>query len=1149
MPRRRRGAVDSSESEEEPEAAVNTKVEESDAYSDASEPNGASGPDDASEPSDDPEPIRARNRRRRLRLRQAGSTNENGEDSPHFPVVLRTNGRRRPKVEEDESYSDASASAASDSDTADEEEELEFSDGGFVVDSDDNVIPKKKTARRSRGPPRKKQRRRPKVEQFSGSDDDDEFSGSDDSITEELRELKGEQSPPQKLRHYRERPPVDYAIPPPPTVEEIAQSTAKPPAKDVRPRRLFDVKGPFGGQEVHTIFELPATELKEIVARGEARRGAIDKAAAAPATAQVPQAANDRDSADVDPVDVSGDVDFSMVGGLDDYVSKLKEMVSLPLLYPELYEKFGLTPPRGVLFHGPPGTGKTLMARALAASHRQEKVTFYMRKGADVLSKWIGESERQLRALFEEAQKNQPSIIFFDEIDGLAPVRSARQEQHHASIVSTLLALMDGMDNRGQVVIIGATNRPDSVDPALRRPGRFDREFYFPLPDLDARKRILEIHTSKWVPKLSDEFVADVAQHTKGFGGADLRAVATEAALLAIQRAYPQIYGSDEKLRVDPNSIKVRPQDFTLALEKIQPSTARQAGTSLAQPLPPRVQPLLQSTWHKICERVAAIFPRESKSAAQAALFLDDQQFKQAQTIKHFQQARVFRPRLLLSGRPGNGQIYLGRALAHMLEGVYVRELSTNTIFTNAIAPESAIVSAITEARQRSPACILLPQLNEWLGVPHLDSLLAGLLKSLLPSEQVFVVGTCQDSLAKSPLTSFFDTETLRIELDREPEVLHEYFAPIFEFVVRTPTQCLQASEMPISRAPPLPKAPSTAPPVGQPQHQKPVEEQHTGVFSQSERAELRVRSQLKLKLGIILDGFRQRYRRFRKPVIDETRLAYLFEMPPATDNVDAEKNEDEDEEPFQRTSDNMILEVATSKKYFNMDLETIEDRLWNGFYCEPIQFLEDIEMIYRDSVTLGERERMHKASEMVANAQVAIDDISLDKPFIHACEELHAKDAQVRLNELEEKAKASNTEVADENDLPEASQEINGDAMHTDADPPAAPAQGSAVSETQVTEALSTNPTAEMVEEVASEVVAQATPQNPPHIEPDRRVVCNEDMFSAFKDTLIAVASSQTLDGLEQLFATLTDVAWQYRTDWDRSSMLAALAAHIKSI
>ena len=309
------------------------------------------------------------------------------------------------------------------------------------------------------------------------------------------------------------------------------------------------------------------------------------------------------------------------------------------------------------------------------------------------------------------------------------------------------------------------------------------------------------------------------------------------------------------------------------------------------------------------------------------------------------------------------------------------------------------------------------------------------------------------------------------------------------------------------------------------------------------------MRSQLKLKLGIILDGFRQRYRRFRKPVIDETRLAYLFEMPPATDNVDAEKNEDEDEEPFQRTSDNMILEVATSKKYFNMDLETIEDRLWNGFYCEPIQFLEDIEMIYRDSVTLGERERMHKASEMVANAQVAIDDISLDKPFIHACEELHAKDAQVRLNELEEKAKASNTEVADENDLPEASQEINGDAMHTDADPPAAPAQGSAVSETQVTEALSTNPTAEMVEEVASEVVAQATPQNPPHIEPDRRVVCNEDMFSAFKDTLIAVASSQTLDGLEQLFATLTDVAWQYRTDWDRSSMLAALAAHIKSI
>lgn len=146
-----------------------------------------------------------------------------------------------------------------------------------------------------------------------------------------------------------------------------------------------------------------------------------------------------------------------------------------------------------------------------------------MRKGADCLSKWVGEAERQLRLLFEEAKNVQPSIIFFDEIDGLAPVRSSKQEQIHASIVSTLLALMDGMDGRGQVVVIGATNRPDAIDPALRRPGRFDREFYFPLPNREARLSIINIHTRGWDPPLEDSFKDELAAITKGYGGADLR--------------------------------------------------------------------------------------------------------------------------------------------------------------------------------------------------------------------------------------------------------------------------------------------------------------------------------------------------------------------------------------------------------------------------------------------------------------------------------------------------------------------------------------------------------------------------------------------------------------------------------------------------
>ena len=165
--------------------------------------------------------------------------------------------------------------------------------------------------------------------------------------------------------------------------------------------------------------------------------------------------------ADISPMNINLNVNWENIGGLKNHIKKLKEMVMLPLLYSNEFNKFKMSTPKGVLFYGPPGTGKTLVARVLASecSKYGKKVNFYMRKGADCLSKWVGEAERQLRLLFDEAYKNQPSIIFFDEIDGLAPVRSSKQDQIHSSIVSTLLALMDGLDSRGQIIIIGATNR------------------------------------------------------------------------------------------------------------------------------------------------------------------------------------------------------------------------------------------------------------------------------------------------------------------------------------------------------------------------------------------------------------------------------------------------------------------------------------------------------------------------------------------------------------------------------------------------------------------------------------------------------------------------------------------------------------------
>ncbi|RMC15279.1 hypothetical protein DUI87_07468 [Hirundo rustica rustica] len=257
--------------------------------------------------------------------------------------------------------------------------------------------------------------------------------------------------------------------------------------------------------------------------------------------------------AGVEQMQIDGSVQFDGVGGLSDHISSLKEMVIFPLLYPEIFERLKIEPPRGCLFYGPPGTGKTLLARALAneCSQGHMRVTFFMRKGAECLSKWIGESERQLRLLFEQAYQMRPSIIFFDEIDALAPVRSDKQDQIHSSVVGTLLALMDGLASRGEVVVIGATNRLDAIDPALRRPGRFEREFRFSLPNKEvsqirkvfvlgvlwvcvvivllrenlgqlkwngfqARKEIFKIHTRDWNPKPSENFLEELAEECVG---------------------------------------------------------------------------------------------------------------------------------------------------------------------------------------------------------------------------------------------------------------------------------------------------------------------------------------------------------------------------------------------------------------------------------------------------------------------------------------------------------------------------------------------------------------------------------------------------------------------------------------------------------
>ena len=267
-----------------------------------------------------------------------------------------------------------------------------------------------------------------------------------------------------------------------------------------------------------------------------------------------------------------GDVHYEDIGGLKGEIQKIREMVELPIRYPELFERLGIDPPKGVLLFGPPGTGKTLLAKAVA---NESDANFIDISGPELVSKFVGESEEKLREIFNEAKEKAPTIIFMDEIDAIAPKREEATNEVERRMVSQLLTLMDGISTRGQVIVIGATNRQNSIDPALRRPGRFDREIEIGVPDRNARKEIMQIHTRN-MPLTSDISMDELANLTHGYTGADLAALAREAAIFTLRTILPKIL---DKKSI-PNEIlvdlKVSRNDFMNALGTIQPSALRE---------------------------------------------------------------------------------------------------------------------------------------------------------------------------------------------------------------------------------------------------------------------------------------------------------------------------------------------------------------------------------------------------------------------------------------------------------------------------------------------------------------------------------------------------------------------------------------------
>lgn len=991
------------------------------------------------------------------------------EDNEVMPSRKRRKPVSKEKKENDDSDFEDDGGSASDEDASDEDDDAflnKLRDRRFVASDDDgegdNEYLLSRRTRRAKSRSRSAEPRARRRVALALEGDDMDEANEDDSIHQEIKDLYDSSPDETPVKHkLREREKINYTIPPPITNENMNDLYASAPLSQLfrsRGRKnanksdfrklLFPTAGPFGGSDVLSVLgqNIPpggipipgmAAGIAESLGLGDS--GDLDSSDdeivrskdsyGLPDAKPLPLQANNNvlnhtkiigaqsttdgkkknNLSDTDPLGVDMNIDFSAVGGLDGYIDQLKEMVALPLLYPELYQNFSITPPRGVLFHGPPGTGKTLMARALAASCStpSRKITFFMRKGADCLSKWVGEAERQLRLLFEEAKNQQPSIIFFDEIDGLAPVRSSKQEQIHASIVSTLLALMDGMDNRGQVIVIGATNRPDSVDPALRRPGRFDREFYFPLPDISARKQILKIHTKKWNPPLSPVFLDKIAGLTKGYGGADLRALCTEAALNSIQRKYPQIYLSTDKLVVDPTKVKVVAKDFMRAIDKIVPSSARSASTS-SSPLSERIQPLLQDSLDKIVAKLNDLLPdsvgiggKKKLTNLEEAMYLDptvkdeDGGFAKHELLKTLESSRICKPHLLICGERGSGQQYLGAAILNLLEGFQVQNLDLATMFGDVTrTPELCIVQTFIEARRHQPSIIFIPNIDTWFDVmPHsAKAVLSGLLRNLRSNEKILVLGISERTYDE------LDTEIklilgflgeLNIATLSNPtlEARKKFFVAIEKAMMMKPYEFLNdLHNRPKRKLKKLPVKPQG----------KNDTESSRRALKQQEYEDKKLKNILKIKLAVLMDLFKNRYKRFKKPIIDDSFLHHLFE-PSVLENplVPYEVAYIVAKDPEHH---NMIQELATGKYFFNMDLDTIEERIWNGYYSEAKQFLKDVKMIVRDSITSGDRERILKANEMLTNAHFGIDDFN-NAEFARSCKEM-------RMRELEKQAK-----------------------------------------------------------------------------------------------------------------------------------------------
>jgi len=380
-------------------------------------------------------------------------------------------------------------------------------------------------------------------------------------------------------------------------------------------------------------------------------------------------------------------VTYEDIGGLHEVIAKIRELVELPLRHPELFQRLGIEPPKGILLYGPPGTGKTLLAKAVA---NESDAYFIAINGPEIMSKFYGESEQRLREIFEEAKKNAPAIIFIDEIDAIAPKRDEVIGEVERRVVAQLLALMDGLEARGQVIVIGATNRPNALDPALRRPGRFDREIEVPMPDKQGRLEILQIHT-RHMPLAEDVNLEELAEMTKGYTGADLAALAREAAMHALRRYLPEIDIEQERIPTEVlEKMVVTKTDFLAAFKEITPSGLREIEVEV-----PEVH------WDDIggLENVK----QELREVVEWPL-------KYPNTFKRL---GIEPPRgILLFGPPGTGKTLLAKAVATESGANFIAIRGPELLSKWVGESEKAVREVFRRARQYAPAVVFFDEIE-----------------------------------------------------------------------------------------------------------------------------------------------------------------------------------------------------------------------------------------------------------------------------------------------------------------------------------------------------------------------------------------------------------------------------------------------------